>query len=250
MPTDSTPHPSFLSSRLPTLLACASLLAGCATVGPDYRQPKTDLPPAWSPAEAAPTPGAPAAPLDVQWWRRFDDLLLSSLVERGLAANADVRIARARLRAARAASAQAESLLWPSVNAYGSASRSTSGGQDAVSGYGLGFDAAWDIDLFGGLRRGVEALDADALASAATLASTRVSLAAEVARSYVLLRAYELRIGLLRAERACGRDEDVLHRVRRRQQHPRAAVLRRTAAPILRSLVRIVAVQACASSVS
>lgn len=182
--------------RPAALFGLAWLLAGCAMVGPDYQAPKTELPPAWSPAEAV---AVPAAALDAEWWRRFDDPLLSSLVERALAANTDVRIARARLRAARASSAQAESLLWPSVNAYGSATRSSSGGQDAVSSYGLGFDAAWEIDLFGGLRRGVEAAAADAMASAATLASTRVSLAAEVARSYVLLRAYEVRIAITRA---------------------------------------------------
>jgi len=184
------------TTRASVLFGLAWLLAGCATVGPDYQRPPTELPPAWSPTEAV---AAPAAPLDAEWWRRFDDPLLTQLVERALAANTDVRIARARLRAARASSAQAESLLWPSVNAYGSATRSSSGGQDAVSSYGLGFDAAWEIDLFGGLRRGVEAAAADAMASAATLASTRVSLAAEVARSYVLLRAYEVRIAITRA---------------------------------------------------
>ncbi|HMN76150.1 MAG TPA: efflux transporter outer membrane subunit [Burkholderiaceae bacterium] len=189
-------HPASTSRRRAALLGLACLLAGCAAVGPDYQPPKTDLPPAWSPAAAVDTP---AAPLDAGWWRRFDDPQLTSLVERALAANPDVRIARARLRAARAVGAQAEAALWPSVGAYGSATRSSSGGNDATSSYGLGFDASWEIDLFGGLKRGVEAADADAQASAATLASTQVSLAAEVARDYVLLRAYQLRIGITQA---------------------------------------------------
>ena len=180
---------------LPALLALAGVLAGCA-VGPDYQRPTTELPPAWSPVQAEPVP---AAPLDAAWWRRFDDPLLTQLVERSLAANTDVRIARARLRSARAASVQAESQLWPGVNAYGSATRSSDAGQNPASSYGLGFDAVWEIDLFGGLRRGVEAADADAAASAATLASTQVSLAAEVARDYVLLRAYQLRISITQA---------------------------------------------------
>jgi multidrug efflux system outer membrane protein len=178
------------------LLGLAGLLAGCAVVGPDYQRPNTELPPAWSATQAVPVP---AAPLDAEWWRRFDDPLLTQLVERSLAANTDVRIARARLRVARATSVQAESLLWPSVNAYGSATRASNGGQDAASSYGLGFDAVWEIDLFGGLRRGVEAADADAVARAATLATTQVSLAAEVARGYVLLRAYQLRITITQA---------------------------------------------------
>jgi multidrug efflux system outer membrane protein len=184
------------STLVPVLLGLACMLAGCAAVGPDYQRPQTELPAAWLPAEAAP---ATTAPLDAEWWRRFDDPLLTQLVERALAANTDVRIARARLRAARASSAQAESLLWPSVNAYGSAIRSSDGGQDAASSYGLGFDAVWEIDLFGGVRRGVEAADADASASAATLAGTQVSLAAEVARGYVQLRAYQLRIAITQA---------------------------------------------------
>ncbi len=190
----TTPLPAALRA-IASAIVCAALLAGCAAVGPDYQSPKTELPPAWSQAEAA----APSAPLDADWWHRFDDPLLTRLVERALAANTDLRSARARLRVARASSAQAESLLWPSVGAYGSATRSSSGGQDAVSSYGLGFDASWEIDLFGGLKRGAEAADADAQASAATLAGTQVSLAAEVARDYVQLRAYQLRIAITQA---------------------------------------------------
>ncbi len=182
--------------RARTLLACLGLLAGCAAVGPDYRAPQPELPAAWSQPD---TPQPPPAAPDSRWWRRFDDPVLSGLVERALAANPDVRIAAARLRAARAASAQAESLLWPSVGAYGSATRSSSGGQGAVSHYGLGFDASWEIDLFGGLRRGAEAAGAGAQASAATLAATQVSLAAEVARAYVQLRGYQLRAAITQA---------------------------------------------------
>ena len=178
------------------LCAGAALIAGCAAVGPDYRAPQPELPAAWSQPETA---VAPATPLDADWWHRFDDPLLTSLVERALAANTDLRIARARLRVARASSAQAEAALWPGVGAYGSATRSASNGQGPSGSYGLGFDASWEIDLFGGLRRGAEAAEADAMASAATLASTRVSLTAEVARDYVLLRAYQLRIAITQA---------------------------------------------------
>ena len=208
MPTDSTPRLCLSSasprpgtllaclSLLGTLLACLSLLAGCAAVGPDYRTPQPALPKTWSQAE---TTLAPSAPLHADWWHRFDDALLSSLVERALAANADVRIARARLRAARATTAQAEAALWPSVGVYGSATRSAGDGRGATGSYGLGFDAGWEIDLFGGLRRGVEAAEADAQSSAATLGATQVSLAGEVARSYVLLRGYQVRAVITQA---------------------------------------------------
>lgn len=181
---------------------CAAVVAlwltGCAAVGPDYREPAAKLPATWA-AEAAPSSAAPTVAPDLQWWRRFDDAVLDELVERALATNTDVRIARGRLRAARATTAQAEAALWPSIGAYGSATRSSDAGRSAVSSYGAGFDASWEIDLFGGLRRGVEAASADADSSAATLASTQVSLAAEVARNYVLLRGYQLRLQITRA---------------------------------------------------
>lgn len=200
-PASSPPDPSrrrTLLRSLPAVLALACAVAGCA-VGPDYHRPQTELPAAWSAAPSADAAALPEAAVDAEWWRRFDDPQLAQLVQRALAANTDVRIARARLRAARAASAQAEAALWPSVGAYGSATRSSASGQNATASYGLGFDASWEIDLFGGLKRGVEAADADAQASAATLASTQVSLAAEVARDYVQLRAYQLRVSITRA---------------------------------------------------
>ena len=179
-------------------LAC---LVGCA-VGPDYREPAPSLPQRWAGAETAAVPTVPPQPTptpDPSWWRRFDDPVLDQLVDQALAANTDLRIARARLRAARAASAQAQGALWPTVGAYGSATRTSDAGQDARSSYGLGFDASWEIDLFGGLRRGSEAAAADADASAATLAATHVSLVAEVARNYVLLRGYQRRIEITQA---------------------------------------------------
>ncbi len=192
------------STRSPAAALLLLCLAGCA-VGPDYRQPSTALPTAWSgdqaPAAVATSTAAhaPAPAPDLQWWRRFGDPLLDELIDTALAANTDVRSARARLRAARAASAQAEGALWPTVGAYGSATRSSDGGRGATSSYGAGFDASWEIDLFGGLRRGAEAASADAEASAATLAQTQVSLAAEVARNYVLLRGYQLRLQITEA---------------------------------------------------
>lgn len=185
-----------LTSIASTSAALALSLAGCA-VGPDYREPSPQLPARWAADTAAPAAQAPAP--DPSWWRRFDDTVLDQLIEQALQANTDVRIARARLRAARAASAQAEGALWPTVGAYGSATRSSDAGLDARASYGLGFDASWEIDLFGGLRRGAEAAAADADVSAATLAATQVSLVAEVARNYVLLRSYQRRIEITQA---------------------------------------------------
>lgn len=181
-------------------LALVAALGGCA-VGPDYRTPQRELPASWA-AGDEPAAGQARAEVDPDWWRRFDDPLLTELVERALQVNTDVRIARARLRAARASSAQASAALWPTLGAYGSATRTSNGGLDPASSYGLGFDASWEVDLFGGLRRGEEAAQADAQSVDATLAATQVSLAAEVARNYVELRADQRRLVITEANLA------------------------------------------------
>jgi outer membrane protein, multidrug efflux system len=180
-------------------LSALALLGGCA-VGVGYQAPRRELPAAWAGAASAPV--TQAAAIDPAWWRGFDDPLLSRLVQQALAANTDVRIAQARLRAARAASAVAGAALAPTIGAYGSASRSNTSGQPATTEYGLGFDASWEIDVFGGLRRGAAAAQADEQQASATLASTQVSLAAEVARNYVELRSYQVRLVITRANLA------------------------------------------------
>lgn len=174
------------------MLGLALALTGCA-VGPDYRAPQPALPPSWSAATAA-AGVQTGAPIDAVWWNAFGDPLLSRLVERALASNTDLRIAQARLRSARASSTIAGAARYPSVTASASAARTASGESSATSSYAAGFDARWEIDVFGGVRRGVEAATADEQASAATLAATRVSLAAEVARNYVDVRSYQVRI--------------------------------------------------------
>lgn len=170
-------------------MLAAAALAGCA-VGPAPRGPDVSLPAHWT--GASPTL-ADAEPLSLDWWTRFSDPLLTQYIERALANNKDVRIAQARLRSARAARAIARADFAPSVSGTVSAGRVRNGNADGVSSYAAGFDASWEIDVFGGLRRAHEAAAAEADAAAATLAATRVSLAAEVARNYIELRALQLR---------------------------------------------------------
>jgi NodT family efflux transporter outer membrane factor (OMF) lipoprotein len=137
-----------------------------------------------------------------RWWLVLKDPLLSELVDQALQANPDLQGARATLRAARARSAVASAGLFPAVTASGSASRSDSS-ENSGSGatrhlYSAGFDASWELDLFGGVRRGVEAARADLESSEATLHDTQVSLAAEVAQNYVQVRSLQIRIGIAR----------------------------------------------------
>lgn len=172
-------------SYLIVLLTSASL-ASCST-GPDYRPATASelaLPSTYSDGRSA---GLDEAEL-AAWWQRFDDPLLDRLVERAVAANLDVAQAEARLRQAREASIQAGADLLPTVSASGRAGRNiVSGGQDSSS-YSLGLDADWQVDLFGGGRRAVEAARADEAATRYDLAGVRIAIIAELVTNYVQLR--------------------------------------------------------------
>jgi NodT family efflux transporter outer membrane factor (OMF) lipoprotein len=183
-------------------LAPAVLLAvaGCAAVGPDYVEPTLPLPAAWSNADAV------AQTRDEQlarWWERLGDPLLSDLVAQAMQANTDLRSAQTRLREARARRALASAQRTPSVSANAAAGLRRSGDSDDTSeSYSAGFDASWEIDVFGGKRRALEAADADLQSSVAAVDATRVTLAAEVARNYVEVRAFQARLTIARSNLA------------------------------------------------
>lgn len=180
----------------------AFLCTACA-VGPDYQAPEPKLPATWS---ELPAKGVSVAPPEVaRWWETFNDPVLNSLVDRAVASNLDVRIAEARLREARAARDVAASGLWPSLTTAGSYTRSHAGTSSTASGssvpssagtsaagrtgshvdlFRAGFDAAWELDIFGGIRRSVDAADALIGAAQEDYRNVIVSLLAEVALNY------------------------------------------------------------------
>lgn len=175
---------------------CALLLGACA-VGPDYREPPPlDTGGGWAqPADAA------QAPVDLStWWTSLGDPTLDRLVSAALSDNLDVRLAEARIREARALRARAAGGYAPTVAASGSVNRrrqsengplpigSIPGLERDQTIYDVGFDAAWEVDLFGQARRAVQSADASVQAAQADALAARVSVAAEVARSYVSLR--------------------------------------------------------------
>lgn len=180
-------------------------LAGCVAVGPDYKPPATGAPQEWTSLQPQ---GQPALTADqasdlATWWKWLDDPLLGECVETALRANPDVASAQARLRQVRAQRVIAASGLYPSLGASGNARRTNasaeSSGRDAtIDNYGAALDASWELDVFGGTRRGVEAATADVQASAASLAATQVSLAAEVASNYVDVRLQQALIRIAR----------------------------------------------------
>jgi len=189
----------------PRFTATAALvvmgLSGCA-LGPEPRVPEVEAPAGWSAQQALAGAEGPAP--DSRWWQAFGDPVLDALVERALSENLDLAIARARVEEARAGRRAAGGLLLPRLDASALAQRSAlseTGGtpgselvEFGVAGnrnnvFQAGFDASWELDLFGANRRALEAATARWRGAGAERAAARLRLAAEVARTYLELRA-------------------------------------------------------------
>ncbi len=188
------------------LMLCLISVAGCA-VGPNYKPVEAYLPSAW----AGPVQNSGTMPEKeiACWWASFNDPALASLVKRAVESNLDVKQAEARIRQARAARGVSVAGFGPVVNAIGSITRNHSpqtsaggvtGSNDGItfSQYQAGFDAAWELDIFGAVRRSVEAADADLQAAIEGRRDVLVTLAAEVAVNYIDLRAFQQRIVIAR----------------------------------------------------
>ena len=204
LPPSADTRPDALRAQAGQSLAAALTLlalAGCVTVGPDYQEPALPLPAAWSGSAAGGDAVAAQGREDLsRWWERLDDTMLTSLVAEALRASPDLRSAEARLREARARRDLAGAQRAPNVAASAAASATKTSDTDTTSKlYSAGFDAGWEIDIFGGKRRALEAAEADLQSSAASLDATRVSLAAEVARNYVDVRAFQVRLAIARS---------------------------------------------------
>ena len=183
---------------LPATLLIAALIAGCMTVGPDHVSPATDaaVPPAWFSEDPSMT-GTNALAL-AQWWTQLDDPVLDTLVEAALGGNLDLEQARSRVREARAQRGIETAARFPSLAGGGSVAAVKEGSQPSGELYTTGFDAAWEIDLFGRVTRRIEAATADAQARVEAQRAVRVSLLAELALNYIEYRAYEKRTELAR----------------------------------------------------
>jgi NodT family efflux transporter outer membrane factor (OMF) lipoprotein len=172
-----------------TFFSSASLLAlsACA-VGPNYHAPKP-LPAAETAlGEVTGSTALSTEALPAQWWRLFDDPLLDRLVEKALAHNTDVRVAAANLKRARATLGEARAARLPTTDISAQATQSQQRVGTAqvfeTDFYSVGLDASYEVDLFGGVSRSIEAARGDYGAAQAGLDDTRVSIAAETARTY------------------------------------------------------------------
>jgi outer membrane protein, multidrug efflux system len=198
------PHPDQKKSRTlnlaeALLLGAVSflLLSACAAVGPDYVPPSMSVSKSWhTPLKG----GLTAEDMDPQilasWWGTLNDPDLSSLMDRAVASNLDLKKARARIREARARRGIAKADLFPTLDASGSATWSRSS-EDTGTGktsdlYAAKLDAGWELDIFGGLRRSVEAAEGDLEATQENLRDVLVSLLAEVALNYIDVRTYQV----------------------------------------------------------
>jgi NodT family efflux transporter outer membrane factor (OMF) lipoprotein len=179
------------------------LLTGCAAVGPDYTPIKPDVPETWN---AEMTGGLSPYPPDLDtlahWWTIFNDPELSSLEERAVNGNLDLQTARSRIREARALMGISQASLFPTVGANAATSKirsNESGGTGMeFDFYTVGFDAGWELDIFGGLRRSIEASQADLESSQFDLHNVMISLMAEVAVNYVDVRIYQAQLSITR----------------------------------------------------
>lgn len=187
------------TTRVIATLLLGLSLAGCTTVGPDFRKPEVVTPVQWHgspPAGVSPEAADPK--VLARWWKTLDDPLLDRLVERGLDNALTLKTARAQVREARAKRQGSVAGLSPTLDASASATRTATHakgiGWNSAGLFSGGFDARWEIDLFGGTRRAIEAADADLAAGGENLNDVRVTLLAEIASTYVQLRVDQARL--------------------------------------------------------
>jgi outer membrane protein TolC len=179
-------------------------------VGPDYHTPDTALPASWRGQDAADAASADDVALS-RWWENLNDPQLTSLVEEAASGNLDLKLAWSKVRQAKAQRGVSRAAYSPSLSASasGTSSKSSegSGSGQTSERYSTGLDASWELDLFGGTRRSVEAAQADLEASQESLRDVMVSMAAEVATNYVEMRTYQARLAAARRKpEVAGRD--------------------------------------------
>lgn len=193
---------------VPVLAVAALAVTGCTTVGPDYKRPALTLDAGFVGVGASALDMRPLAADIATFWRGFGDPKLNTLIERAVIANGDVRLAQARLLEARASQDEADAAMRPDVGIDTSATRSiqpvtqqpgSSRSARTGSSFDANFLARWEIDLFGGLRRGSEAAEALTAAGQANVHAAQTSVAAEVARNYLELRGLQQRLQFTQA---------------------------------------------------
>jgi NodT family efflux transporter outer membrane factor (OMF) lipoprotein len=215
--------------RVSIAAGAALWISGCS-LGPDYAPPGIDLPLTFAPmlrgqSERKPVDPGEAAKI-AAWWKTLRDPKFNSLVERAIQANPEIEAALNRVQQAREHEIVVLGAALPNVGASGSVARGT--GTDSVKSPRIppsldaainttgfqeiqgvaGFDAGWELDLFGKYRRELEAARYDTQSAFEARNATLIRIVAEVARSYAILRGLQLRVGLLKQN--IGRADDLV----------------------------------------
>ncbi|PIF76632.1 NodT family efflux transporter outer membrane factor (OMF) lipoprotein [Variovorax sp. 54] len=214
------------------LTAIAAGLAACAAVGPDYQQPPEAL--ASQPAAAKPFAEAPAhaAPLPAHWWRLYHDPLLDRLVTQALAHNTDLRQAVANLERERAIETEVAGAKYPTIGVNGGPSFGHVSGLSLLQkgyeppntfNYSAGASLSYQVDLFGQIRRAIEASAANSQAAEAALDLVRVNVAAGTARAYAEACSAGLRLQI--AQKSVALQQDAVNVTERLQRAGRAGAI-------------------------
>ncbi len=197
------------------IFACFIVLVGCK-VGPNYKEPKSSSPPDWTSSMAR---GETNGSVELAgWWKKFNDTNLDEYIAIAVRSNLTLLTAEAHVREARAQEGVVAGELWPSLGAGAGYSKSRYGQNTfpplpstvplTYNLYNANFDAAWELDVFGGTRRAVEAANAQIAAAEYSERDVLVSVLAEVAREYINARAAQQH--LIIAQENIKAEQDVL----------------------------------------
>ncbi|MDM8555783.1 efflux transporter outer membrane subunit [Desulfococcaceae bacterium HSG7] len=209
------------------LIALLLMLNGCTTVGPDYKAPEMQPPEKWQKIE---DPSLKPDKTDIrEWWKIFDDPMLSRLIAMAADSNHDLRIAVARVNEARARLGIISGQTAPVVNAVSGGTTNRAGGETGAADapthtrFSAGLDASWEIDLFGRISRSVETETAELQAAAEDRNDVMVTMYAEVARTYLEIRTLQARLSSANGNIAS--QKDILKLTQKRFKHGLATAL-------------------------
>ena len=187
-----------------SVLALPMLTLSACVVGPNYKKPADIAAPDATLREAG-VAGVTPSPLPDKWWRLFDDANVDRLVEKALVNNTDLRVAAANLQRARAVLSESRAGLLPTGDASAQYQRERIPGYQSPTGqavttdfFSTGYDASYEVDLFGGVTRSIQAARADAASAQAQVDAARVSVAAETARAYASACSFAAQAGVAR----------------------------------------------------
>jgi NodT family efflux transporter outer membrane factor (OMF) lipoprotein len=185
-------------------LGLSALALSACVVGPNYKKPADIAAPDATLRESA-VAGVTPSPLPDKWWQLFDDANVDRLVEKALANNTDLRVAAANLQRARAVLSEARAGRLPTGDASAQYQRQRIPGYQSPTGqsvttdfFSTGYDASYEVDLFGGVTRSIQAARADAASAQAQVDAARVSVAAETARAYASACSFAAQAGVAR----------------------------------------------------